>query len=357
VGTIGLRGNARDIVLCAQLRGLLCVVRGEPEDAELRLEISGPLTHEQRVRLAEIAERCGAEVHLRHVEWGGVFQPGQIEKAILETEPTLLALVHADTSTTMLQPFEGVGDICERHGVLFYADVTASLGGNPFPMDQLGVDVATAGLQKCLGGPAGSAPISLSPRAVERIERRRSVEAGSLGPGEKTADVGTRIRSNYFDLAMILDYWGARRLNHHTEATSMLYAARECARLLVEEGVDDSVSRHCRHGAAMLAGVRGLGLVPFGETAFKMNNCVGIEIPAGVDGEKVRGELLGRFGVEIGSSFGPLHGRIWRIGTMGYNARTDAVLTTLAALEQVLRRAGVHVPAGGGVDAALEVYQ
>jgi (S)-ureidoglycine-glyoxylate aminotransferase len=108
--------------------------------------------------LREIAERCGAEVHVREVEWGSVFDVEQIEKAIVETEPAVLALVHGDTSTTMCQPFDGIGEICERRGVLFYTDVTASLGGNAFAMDDLGVDVATAGLQKCLGGPPGSAP-------------------------------------------------------------------------------------------------------------------------------------------------------------------------------------------------------
>ncbi len=106
----------------------------------------------------------------------------------------------------------------------------------------------------------------------------------------------------------------------------------------------------------MLAGVAGLGLEPFGDLAHKMHNVVGVEIPDGVDGEAVRADLLERFGIEIGTSFGPLHGRIWRIGTMGYNARPDAVLTTLAAFEQVLRRHGVAVPAGAGVDAAIAVY-
>jgi (S)-ureidoglycine-glyoxylate aminotransferase len=156
---------------------------------------------------------------------------------------------------------------------------------------------------------------------------------------------------------MILDYWGPKRLNHHTEATTMLYGARECARLLLEEGLDAAVERHRLHGAAMLAGVQGLGLRPFGDLAHKMNNVVGVEIPDGVDGDAVRAELLTDYGIEIGTSFGPLRGRIWRIGTMGYNARKDAVLTTLAALEQVLRGAGAKVVAGGGVSAAHDVYR
>jgi (S)-ureidoglycine-glyoxylate aminotransferase len=269
-------------------------------------------------------------------------------------KPHLVACVQGDTSTTMLQPLDEIGEICRAHGALFYTDATASLGGNPFEMDAWGLDAATAGLQKCLGGPSGSAPISLSDRAVEVVRSRARVEAGIREEGDASAS--DFIRSNYFDLAMILDYWGPRRLNHHTEATTMLYGARECARVLLLEGRDATIHRHRLHGDAMLAGVEGLGLTVFGDVAHKMTNVVAVEIPDGVVGDAVRSELLSDFGIEIGTSFGPLHGRVWRIGTMGYNARTDAVLTTLAALEAVLRRHGAAVPAGGGVEAAQGVY-
>ena len=153
-----------------------------------------------------------------------------------------------------------------------------------------------------------------------------------------------------------MDYWGPRRLNHHTEATTMLYGARECARLLVEEGLDAAVARHELHGRAMLDGVRGLGLGVFGDVAHKMTQRGRGRDPRRRRRRPARAALLDDFGIEIGTSFGPLHGRVWRIGTMGYNARTDAVLTTLAALEQVLRGYGVPVTAGGGVGAAREVY-
>jgi (S)-ureidoglycine-glyoxylate aminotransferase len=305
--------------------------------------------------LAEIAERAGAEVHVREVEWGTVFTPAQIEQAIVETRPALLAIVHGDTSTTVAQPLDELGDICATHGVLFYTDVTASLAGNTFEADAWGLDAVTAGLQKCLGGPSGSAPATFSPRAVEVINARKSIEAGIREPGDAVS--AQPIRSNYFDLSMIFDYWGPKRLNHHTEATSMLYGARECARLLVDEGMDAAVERHRVHGAAMLAGVQGLGLGVFGDLEHRMNNVVAVRIPDGVTGDAVRGELLNDFGIEIGTSFGPLHGKVWRIGTMGYNARKDTVLTTLAALEQVLRRAGATVTGGGGVGAAYEIYQ
>lgn len=304
--------------------------------------------------LAEIAERCGAEVHTIEVEWGQVFTPEQIEAAVVDVRPTLLAIVQGDTATTMCQPLDDLGEICRRHDVLFYCDATASLGGNEFDLDVWGLDLVTAGLQKCLGGPSGSAPISISPRAVDVINSRKHIEAGIRTDDDP--GTGRRIGSNYFDLAMIMDYWGEKRLNHHTEATSMLYGARECARLLVQEGIPLAIERHRLHGAAMLAGVRGLGLEVFGDVSHKMNNVVAVFIPDGIDGDGARTAMLDDFGIEIGTSFGPLQGKVWRIGTMGYNARKDAVLTTLAALEQVLRAGGATVTASGGVGAAQEVY-
>lgn len=307
--------------------------------------------------LTEIAERCGAEVHTIEVPWGEVFTPEAVEAAVHQIRPKVVAVVQGDTSTTMCQPLDELGAIAHAAGALLYVDATASIGGNPFETDTWGIDVATAGLQKCLGGPSGSAPITIAPAAVEVINARKHVEAGIATADDRPR--GARIASNYLDLAQIMDYWGPRRLNHHTEATSMLYAARECARLLVAETVPAAVARHQRHGAAMLEGVKGLGLEVFGDVAHKMSNVVAVHIPealAGTGGDRARQAMLDDFGIEIGTSFGPLHGKVWRIGTMGYNARSDAVLTTLAALEQVLRGLGVPVTPSGGVGAAKEVY-
>ncbi|WP_065962326.1 alanine--glyoxylate aminotransferase family protein [Curtobacterium sp. UCD-KPL2560] len=304
--------------------------------------------------LVEIATRAGAEVHTIETEWGQVFPPSVVEDAVRRVRPKVLAVVQGDTSTTMNQPLDELGAICERYGALLYTDATASVGGNPLEVDAWGIDAATAGLQKCLGGPSGSAPLTLSPRAVAVVEGRRSVEAGIREADDVVSD--DPIRSNYLDLAMILDYWGPRRLNHHTEAASMLYAANECARILLEEGKDAAVLRHATAGRAMTSGVQALGLTVFGDQAHKMHNVVAVEIPDGVVGDAVRTAMLEDHGIEIGTSFGPLHGRVWRIGTMGFNARKDAVVTTLAALEHTLRRAGHAVPQGAGVDAALDVY-
>lgn len=304
--------------------------------------------------LVEIARRVGAEVVTVEKDWGEVFTAQEIAAALEEHRPHLLALVHGDTSTTVAQPLEGIGRLCHDHGALLYVDATASLGGNAFCTDDWEVDAVSAGLQKCLGGPSGSSPVTLSPRAVEVISARHHTEAGLAEDQEE--ELGERIASNYLDLGMVLDYWGPRRLNHHTEATAMLYAARECARLLALEGMEQAVERHRRHGAAMAAGLQGLGLELFGDQQHRMHNVVAVRIPEAVDGDAVRQSLLEDFGIEIGTSFGPLHGVIWRVGTMGHNARRDAVLMTLSALETVLRIHGHPVPQpGGAVAAALAV--
>lgn len=305
--------------------------------------------------LVEIAQRVGAEVHTIDIEWGRVAELDQLEAALARVQPTMLAMVHGDTSTTMVQPFAGVRELCDAYGTLLYADTTATLGGNEFLTDAWGVDAATSGLQKCLGGPSGSAPATFSARAVEVINARKSIEAGIRAEGDPVS--AHPIRSNYFDLAQIFDYWSPRRLNHHTEATTMLYGARECARIVLEEGLPAMQARHVLHGRAMAAGVEGLGLRVYGDPAHKMTNIVGVYIPDGLDGEAVRARLLAEHGIEIGTSFGPLAGKVWRIGTMGFNARTDAVLTTLGALETVLGQAGVAVQTRGGVDAAEAIYQ
>jgi (S)-ureidoglycine-glyoxylate aminotransferase len=305
--------------------------------------------------LCEIARRCRAEVRSIDVPWGEVFSPQQIEDAIKRVRPRLLLTVHGDTSTTLLQPLDELGDICRRYGVLFYTDATASLGGNELDTDGWGLDAVSAGLQKCLGGPSGSSPVTLSPRMEEVIRRRRRVEQGIRNDSHYDGD-DEIIYSNYFDLGMIMDYWGPERLNHHTEATSMLFAARECARIILEEGLDNTLARHALHGRALAAGIQGMGLDTFGSPAHRMSNVLGVVIPAQVHGEAVRQRLLEDFHIEIGTSFGPLQGKIWRIGTMGYNARKDCVLQTLAALEAVLNRLGLKTVQGAAMQAAWDIY-
>ena len=306
--------------------------------------------------LCEIARRCRAEVHTIEAPWGEVFSADQIEDAIKRVKPRLLLTVQGDTSTTMLQPLEHLGEICRRHGALFYTDATASLGGNALDADAWGLDAVSAGLQKCLGGPSGSSPVTLSEAMVAAVRARKCVEQGIRTDAHEDGDE-EMIWSNYFDLGMVMDYWGPERLNHHTEATSMLFAARECARIMLEEGMDNLIARHELHGRAMLNGIQGMGLEAFGDIANKMNNVLGVVIPAGVPGEEVRRRLLEDFNIEIGTSFGPLAGKIWRIGTMGYNARKDCVLQTLTALEAVLNRLGFAPTQGAAMQAAWDTYE
>jgi len=305
--------------------------------------------------LAEIAARCGAEVATIETEWGSVFAPEAIEDAIKRHRPKLLAAVHGDTSTTMAQPLADIGAICRRYDCVLYVDATATLGGMDVPVDAWGIDAASAGLQKCLSGPPGSAPITFNERVARLVLQRKHVEAG-IRPAGYTPPNGSRIQSNYFDLAMLMDYWGEARLNHHTEAASMLYAARECARIVLRDGLEATFARHAAASRALTAGLEAMELELFGDQAHKMANITGVFIPAGVDGEAVRAAMLDDFGIEIGTSFGPLRGRIWRIGTMGYNCRKQNVLICLGALEAVLRRAGFAGKPGAGVDAAYAAY-
>ncbi|RZO83831.1 MAG: alanine--glyoxylate aminotransferase family protein [OM182 bacterium] len=305
--------------------------------------------------LKEIASRCGANVETIEVPWGTVFDPQQIADAIRETQPKVLAIVQGDTSTTMLQPLADIGALCREAGVILYCDATASIGGNALQTDDWGLEVVTVGLQKCLGGPSGSAPITLGEHAVDVIKARRHVEAGIKTQDHREGN-GLRIASNYFDLAMIMDYWGPERLNHHTEATSMLYGSLECARILLEEGLDNAIARHELNGRALAEGLLAMNLQLYGDQQNRMNNVVGVYIPVQVNGALVRHDMLHDYGIEIGTSFGPLDGVIWRIGTMGYNARPDAVLKTLACLEQCLISSQHGMQPGAAVAAAKKTY-
>lgn len=304
----------------------------------------------------EIARRFGAEVFPIETEWGSVFTDEKLEQEIKTRKPKIVAVSHGDTSTTMAQPLAELGKLCRAHEALLYVDATATLGGMDVPVDSWKLDVVSGGLQKCMAGPSGSAPLTLNERAEKAIVRRRHVEEGLKKKGEKDG-AGPIIRTNYFDLAMIMDYWSDQALNHHTEATTMLYAARECARILLGEGLEHAFARHARASRALTAGLAAMGLQLFGDQRHKMANVTGVHIPQGVDGEKVRRALLKDFNIEIGTSFGPLHGRIWRIGTMGYNARADAVLNTLGALDSILAQEKFKLPRGAAVDAALSVYR
>ena len=304
----------------------------------------------------EIASRVGAVVVSEEIKWGTVFSPDRIEELVKKHRPKVVAICQGDTSATMLQPLEEIGKICHRYDALLYVDCTASLAGNPFETDDWEIDISSTGLQKCLSGPPGISPITFNERVVDILKHRKHVEQGIKAPGIVEGN-GPRIQSNYFDLAMLMDYWSPKRLNHHTEAASMVYAARECALVVLEEGLEAGIARHRLASRALRAGLEAMDLTLFGDAKHRMANVTGIIIPKQVgNSENVRAEMLNDFGIEIGTSFGPLHGKIWRIGTMGYVCSKPNVLRCLASFEAVLRRNGFAANPGRAVDAAYAVY-
>ena len=306
--------------------------------------------------LAEICWRVGGVISTIETDWGRVFPVEQIAEEVRRSAPRVLAMVHGDTSTTMAQPLDGLAEACRETGTLIYVDATATLGGMPLEVDAWGLDAVSSGLQKCMSGPPGTSPITLSDRAAEAINLRSHIEGGIRPSGYVAAD-GPPISSNYLDVGMLMEYWSPKRLNHHTESTSMLYAARECARVVLEEGLDAGFKRHSRASRALRAGLAAMGLELFGDADNRMVNVTGVMIPEACgDGERIRAEMLQDFGIEIGTSFGHLAGKIWRIGTMGHVCRKPNILRCLASLEAVLRRNGFRVRPNAGVDAAYAVY-
>jgi (S)-ureidoglycine-glyoxylate aminotransferase len=285
---------------------------------------------------ADLATRYGAQVSQVTAEWGQVIDPQQIHQALRRRRAKVVAVVHGETSTGMLQPhMEEIGRICRQHDALLVVDAVVTLGGVEVDVDGWQIDVCTSGTQKCLGCPSGMAPVTYNGRAEAVLTRRR-----------------TPVISNYLDLAQLQRYWSPERLNHHTLPTTMTYGLREALRLVVEEGLPARWARHHQAGAALKAGLEAMGLRLFGDPAHRLPMITAVYIPEGVPDEAARLRLLEEFGVEVATSFGPLRGRIWRIGTMGYNARPSTVLTVLSALEHVLRAFGVRVPPAAGVEEA-----
>ncbi|UJF32709.1 pyridoxal-phosphate-dependent aminotransferase family protein [Paenibacillus hexagrammi] len=305
--------------------------------------------------LVEIAERCGAEVVIIEREWGGVFSQGEIAEAIRRERPQIVAMVHGETSTGCIQPLEGIGAICRELDALLVIDAVATIGGVPVETDAWQLDAVIGGTQKCLSVPAGMSPITYNERVEAKILQRKSIERG-LQDKNTPASAKRKVRSNYFDLGQLQDYWSPARLNHHTEATSMLYALREGVRLVLEEGLQQRFARHKLHEAALVSGLCAMGLTLYGDATCKLPVVTCIRIPDHVMGESVRSMLLQYFGIEIASSFGPLKGQIWRIGTMGFSCNQKNVLHVLGALEAVLIWHGVDLPAGKAVQAALASY-
>jgi (S)-ureidoglycine-glyoxylate aminotransferase len=288
----------------------------------------------------DLATRYGARVSQVTAEWGHVIDPQQIESSLMRTPAKVVAIVHGETSTGMLQPqMDEIGRICQERDALLVVDAVVTLGGVPVEVDDWQIDMCTSGTQKCLGCPSGMAPVTYNARAEHALADRKNP-----------------VVSNYFDLSQLQRYWSPERLNHHTLPTSMTYGLREALRLIADEGLEARWTRHRRAGDALKAGLEAMGVQLFGDREHRLPMITAMHIPKGVPDEAARAQLLQQFGIEVATSFGPLRGRIWRIGTMGYNAELKTVVTVLAGLEHVFRSNGLRIPQGTGGDAAEKAY-
>jgi alanine-glyoxylate transaminase/serine-glyoxylate transaminase/serine-pyruvate transaminase len=288
-------------------------------------------------RMHDIVGRAGGNPIAVRAEWGKAIDPAAIEAALKSCKPRALAIVHAETSTGVLQDLSGLSDLARQHGALLIVDAVTSLGGHPLSVDRNGIDVCYSGTQKCLGAPPGLAPITFSDRALELIRARHS-----------------KVQSWYLDVSMVEKYWGSERTYHHTAPISMNYALREALRLVHEEGLEARWRRHETNHRALVAGVEAMGLamnVAPGQRLWSLN---AIRVPEGVDDARVRARLLEDSNIEIGGGLGPLKGRIWRIGLMGSGSTSENVLLVLDALQLALEREGLACPSG--IDAAERFY-
>lgn len=305
----------------------------------------------------EIGERYGAEIHTMSCPWGTVFDQDEMISEIKKVRPKIVTLVHGETSTGRMQPLDKVGKACRELGVLLVVDAVATFCGVSIPTDAWCIDALIGGAQKCLSIPSGIVPITYNSRVEEEVLKRKKVERGIASDEDRRAAEGhVPIRSNYFDLGQLQDYWSERRLNHHTEATSMEYALHEGLHLVLEEGLQNRFARHKLNAKALAAGIEAMGLELFGDPDCVMPTVTCVSVPENVDADEVRSVLLRHFGIEIAGSFGSLQGKIWRIGTMGYSCREDHVLAVLTGLEAALIRCGASVNRGKGPQAAMAVY-
>ena len=294
-------------------------------------------------RMVGIAERIGAgrvgaQIVVVDAPWGQPVDQEQLVAAVRQHRPKVLAVVHGETSTGIEQPLAELADVCREAETFLAVDAVASLGGAALPVDDWGIDVCYSGSQKCLSAPPGLAPITLSARALEAIERRRSP-----------------VPSWYLDLSLHARFWDTEHIYHHTAPVLNVYALREALRLIVEEGLAARLERHRRHAAALRAGLEALGLRLFADPAYRLVPVTTVLAPERVSAAAVRAMLLEEFNLEIAGGLGEYADRMWRIGIMGHSAQQANVMLLLTALEHALRRQGYR-PASSGAAAAEDVY-
>jgi alanine-glyoxylate transaminase / serine-glyoxylate transaminase / serine-pyruvate transaminase len=279
-------------------------------------------------RLAQLLERYGAAVSRVTVEWGRACDPDQVARALSTGGADIVAVVHAETSTGVVNPVEEILAIARGHGAVSIVDAVTSLGALPLRTGRWHADVTYSCTQKGLGAPSGLSPMTFSARALE-----------ARAPS----------RSFYLDLSLLEDYW-VRRKYHHTISAPLVFALHEALTAIEEEGLEPRWERHRRNHLALAAGLDALGLAllpPEPERLWTLN---AVRVPDGIDEAAVRRQLLGDFSIEIGAGLGPLAGRIWRVGLMGSGSTLANVLLFLTALEHVLRKSGYR---GGSASTAV----
>jgi len=272
-------------------------------------------------RLVDMAGRYGADVRTITKPWGQVFTLDELRTALETHRPAILALVHAETSTGVRQPLEGVGELCREFDCLLLLDTVTSLGGVPIFLDEWGVDLAYSCSQKGLGCPPGASPFTMSPRATEKLQQRRN-----------------KVANWYLDMSLLGKYWGSDRTYHHTAPINLYYALREALRLLAEEGVENSWTRHQKNVEYLWQRLEDLGLSLHVEREFRLPTLTTVCIPPGVDGKAIARQLLNEYNIEIGGGLGELAGKVWRVGLMGFNSRPESVDRLVEALGQVLSK-------------------
>ena len=272
-------------------------------------------------RLVDMAGRYRADVRVVEKPWGEAFSLEELEAALIEHKPAILALVHAETSTGICQPMEGIGDLCRQHNCLLLLDTVTSLGGVPLFLDEWKVDLAYSCSQKGLSCPPGLGPFTMGPRAEEKLSSRKD-----------------KVPNWYLDVSLLNQYWGSDRVYHHTAPVNMNFGMREALRLLAEEGLEQAWARHRRNAEALWSGLESMGLVLHAPESLRLPTLTTVRIPDGVDGKAFSQHLLNQHGIEVGGGLGTLAGKIWRIGLMGYNSTPENVNRLLNLFETELPR-------------------
>ncbi|HSU69028.1 MAG TPA: alanine--glyoxylate aminotransferase family protein [Tepidisphaeraceae bacterium] len=270
-------------------------------------------------RMVDVAQRCGAQVQTVEAPWGSIIDQDRIIQAIGQHNPKLVAIVHAETSTGVHQPVDRIGAAAHERGALFLLDCVTSLAGVPVEIDPWGVDAAYSGTQKCLSCPPGLSPVTLSPRAVEKLQSRKS-----------------KVQSWYLDLNMVRQYWGHERFYHHTAPINMLYGLNEALEMVLEEGLEARFARHRTMHELLRSGLKELGIEYVSQEGHHLPMLNAVQIPGGVEDLSVRRRLLEDYGIEIGGGLGAFKGKAWRIGLMGYGSNLRNVTLLLAALKGIL---------------------